>query len=572
MKYILVAFFVLFLVQNNYSQVQTIPDKKIYQSADGKIFVNKSLPLYFKISESKNPNAEHKLLISHTTPKITNPVYLAKEGLNIFYSPWAVDTTTKQLVYPKKNVVFELYADGTPPKTSVHNNIISYEKTDSLYFGKNLKIWFSATDATSGVEQTYISVNGEPYSDYLHDTLTFEHGLTYTIKYYSTDYVGNYEKEQSITFTIDTTRPLTNLVVTGSHIDNIISDNCKVSLKPQDAFSGTAKTYYYIDNQAKKVYTTPINVSNLREGRHILHYFTKDNVNNIENEKSYEFFIDRTPPMLIDEIIGDYVYVNGKAYTSGRSQIQLTAIDNRAGVKAIYYSYDCKDWTLYDKPFYLPANQDNVKIYYYAEDNVGNKTQCDINNSSSTKLFASQMDLTPPDLKHRFSSPVISLFDTVYISDKTSIILYATDDLSGLNNISYQVDNEQSVQYSTPFKYNNNGYHKITYFGFDKVNNMATDEFYVMVDTVAPEIFVNFSYNPFIVDNKEVYPKGTKVFIASTDDKIGVRSIKYQINNSSEKLYSNYLTFNTSGNYSVTVKSYDNLGNEGIKVFNFIIK
>lgn len=568
----LVFVILILLAAQGFSQNQIIPEKIMYQDASGKIFVNKSLPLYFKISESVEPGSERKLLISKTTPTTTNPVYLSKEGLNTFYSPWAVDTVTKKVVYPKQNVVFEVYADGTAPTTKINNNLTAYDKSDTLYFGANLKVWFTAIDNVSGVEKTYLSINNSAFDEYLHDSLSFEHGNYYTIKYYSTDRTGNYEDVKDVSFMVDTTRPLTNLVVLGNHYDNIVGPGAKVSLKPQDAFSGSAKTYYYIDNQPKRVYTSPINVASLSEGRHVLNYYTQDNVNNVEDVKSYEFYIDKTPPMVIDEIIGDYVFINGKAYTSGRSQIQLSAIDNKAGVKTIYYSLDGNEWNVYENPFFLPTNQNNVSVFYYAEDNVGNKTSFDRNNTSYNKHFASQMDLEPPDVNYSFSQPKIKFFDTLFISNQTKISLNAFDRLSGVKNISYQVDGGQNFDYSNSFSINDHGYHKVSAFCFDQVNNMGNSDFFVMVDTISPEIYTNFSFTPFNVNGKLVYPVGTKLFIAATDANTGVKNITYKINGSSTITYGSYITFSRKGSYNVIITAYDNLNNKSIKTITFRVE
>ncbi len=566
------AYLIFFSVFSVKSQNQIIPEKKIYQDTTGKIYINKDLPLYFKISKSKNKNAPKKLLISKTTPKYTNPVYLDDEGLNTIYSPWAVDTVTKKTVYPKRNVVFELYADSKAPKTKIHNNITAYEKSDTLFFGKDLKIWFTAKDNISGVKNTFLSINGEKYKQYLFDTLTFQHGKSYKLKYYSTDNTGNYESVKTQSFTIDTTRPLTNLVVIGNHNKNIIAGNCKVSLKPKDAFSGSGKTYYYIDNKDKKIYTHPIDVSNLREGNHILKYYTQDNVSNVENEKSFKFYIDRTPPIVMDEVIGDYVYVGGQAYTSGRSQIQITAIDNKAGVKDIFYSFDGENWNKYEKPFLLPSDQENINIFYYAVDSLGNKTNFDKNKAQNTKLFASKLDLNSPDINHNFSEPKINIFDTLFISNKTKIYIDAKDKDAGIKEISYQIGNKQDVKYEKFFTINEHGYHKITIYATDKVNNIGNSEFSVMVDTIGPQIFVNYSFKPQKQNNELIFPKGTNIYIAATDTHTGVKKITYSINGKTGKIYNNFLKFNSTGKYTVTIKAFDHLSNYRVENFSFKIR
>lgn len=569
-----VFFTIIFLLTFSilFAQEQIIPKKLMFKDSTGKIFINKSLPLYLKISQDPSQNSEHKTLISKTTPQFTNPMYLAKEGKNIIYSPWAVDTITKKTVYPKQNIIFEVYADGRPPTTTIHNNVTAYEKKDSLFFGAGLKVWFKAKDGISGVQNIYLSVNNEDYQEYLYDTLTFEHGTYNTLQYYSTDLVGNVEKIQSVSFSIDTARPLTNIVVIGNHKDNIVSGNCKVSLKPKDAFSGTAKTYYYIDNQQKKIYTTPINVGNLREGRHVLKYFTEDNVQNVENEKSFVFFVDRTPPMIIDEVIGDFTYINGKSYTSGRSQIQLTAIDNRAGLKNIYYSLDGKEWLEYDKPFDLPTNQKNIKVYYYAEDNVGNKTDFDINRMTTNKFFMSELDLNEPTISNTFQGPTQNVFDTICISAKTKIIIKAIDNQSGVSNINYEVDDKTNQEFKDNFTIKEQGVHNVTAYAFDKVNNVGSMNFIVKVDTTGPEIFHHFSTSSIKSGNKYAYPVGTKIYIGATDNSTGIDKITYKLNGNSVVNYYSFINLSSKGDFELEITAYDKLGNKTVEKFSFQIK
>ncbi len=573
MKKIFIITIISLIINELSAQKPIIPQKRIYKDSNDYIFVNKSLPLYFKISQSPLSNAEHKLLISHTTPQYTNPLYLAKEGKNIFYSPYAVDTVTKKIVTPKRYVVFEVYADSKPPKVKIHNNITAYEKTDTLYFGEGLKIWFSAKDELSGLDKIYLSVNGSNFQEYLFDTLTFSHGTFNILKYYATDMVGNYSKIDSVSFFIDTTRPITNLVIIGNHKDNIVDGNCKVSLKPQDAFSGNAKTFYYIDNQPKKIYTKPIFIGNLREGKHILHYYSQDNVQNTEEQKSYEFYIDKTPPIVLSEVIGDYIMINGKTYTSGRSQIQLSAIDNKAGVQKICYSFDKKNWQEYKNPIVLPDTLKNIQVFYYAVDNVGNMDKENISaTSGSANLFFSELDLKPPKIKYSFSGKFLNIFDTTYINNKTKIFLSAYDAQSGVQNISYQVDNQEIIDYNKSFTINTHGKHKIIVTAFDNVNNMADVEFMFKVDTIPPKIFYNFSSPQFKIVNTFVYPKGTKLYLAATDQMTGVAQIYYSLNNSPEQLYRNFLTFTKKGKYTLKIRAIDMLGNENVENLTFEIR
>ncbi|MEA3450946.1 MAG: hypothetical protein U9Q83_03475, partial [Bacteroidota bacterium] len=433
--------------------------------------------------------------------------------------------------------------------------------------------WFSYKDIISGVYKTYISINGEAYKEYQNDSLTFEHDIFYTLKYYSTDYVGNTEKLQIVNFTIDTTKPLTNLKIFGNQKGNILSANGKVTLIPYDAFSGTAKTYYIIDNTSKKVYTRPVAVGQLREGSHIIKYYTKDNVNNKESLKYYEFYIDKTPPLVMSEVIGDYILIDGKAYTSGRSQIQLSAIDNKAGVKAIYYSFDGKNWNLYTKQFSLPTNSKNVKIYFYGVDYVGNEGNKEIaQTSGSEDVFLSELDLTPPKLSHNFSGPRVNMFDTIFISPKTKIIIYASDTQSGIDEVSYNINDNESKKYTNSFQLSHQGLKKISVMAVDKVSNISTHNFSVKVDSTGPKISIDFSSNSRKINNEMVYPAGTKVSIFATDAMTNLSIIYYKLNNSGYYTYNKYLTLNKKGDYLLEIKAVDILGNFSVEKFSFKIR
>jgi len=554
------------------SQEQIIPKKCIFKNSLDRIYINKSLPLYIKISDNKLKQSNHFLLKNDQTGDYT-PIYLVREGLNIFYSPSAVDTITKKTVYPKFDVKFEVYADGTPPVTKIHNNIISYNKSDSIFFGKGLKISFSAKDNLSKVDKIYLSINKQAFEEYPHDTLSFNEQGEYFIQYYATDKVGNVEKIKKVHFFIDTTRPFTNLVLKGEHINNIVSPNCEVTLKPQDAFSGNAKTFYYIDNENKKIYSSPIKIRYLSEGKHYLHYFSEDEVNNKEDVNSFEFYLDKTPPMIMPEIIGDYIIINGKKYTSGRTKVQLNAIDNKAGVKDIFYSFDGKEWKKYEESIELQATGSNVSLFYYAVDNVGNTSKGSVTNQvGNDNLFLSEMDLTPPKISYSFQGKKYTYFDTLYISPDTKISVSSYDNQSGVNSLEYSINDMLPIKYNKSFSIDTQGYYEIMLTAFDNVNNMQAENFSFFVDATGPEIDYKFSTKSRNINGKIVLPQGAKLFLSAFDNETDVDNIRYSINKSSMQYYTNYIKFNNKGDYSIEINASDVFGNITKKEITFTIQ
>jgi hypothetical protein len=567
----------IYFFQNVSAQVQIQHEKRIFTDDKGLVYINIELPVYFKVSASRNVNSEKILLESASSPQYTNPMYFAKEGLNTVYSPSAVDTTTLIPIYPKQNVYFQIYVDGTAPVTTIHNNSTPYIKSDTLYFGLDVKIKFDTKEKISGIEKTYYSIDGSEYKEYSGDALTFDKEKEYLLKFYSVDNVGNVEKVNEVKFTIDGSKPMTNLKVTGDYIDKVISGTSTISLKPEDAFAGVSTTYYILDNNEKQVYSTPISAKLLAEGEHTLTYYTTDNVFNDEENKIYNFFVDKTAPIIIDEIQGDSFFANGKEYSSGRSKLKLTAIDNRAGVKEIYYSISGGEWILYDKPFYLPSQNGSIEIDFYAIDNVNNKNASDANNKISKLSFNSFIDLLGPELSYSYDGKSFEFNDTTYISKNTKIILKGYDTDAGMKNITYNLDNNSDMEYNEALNISGDGSHTIDFFGYDNVNNSNLKSFYFKVDEKGPEIIPQFSLNSSGKKNIDgieytIYPSHLILYLSAFDSMVGVEKIYYSLNGQTEKLYSAFFSiFQKGSSYSLKTRAIDYLGNETTKEINFYI-
>ena len=116
-KRILMLFSVVFMLFITLSAQEQKHVKKVFISPKGRIYVQKSLPVYLRIATSPDDNAKSYLLKSEVTTKYSNPMYFDTEGYNTIRSPWRVDTITKKPVYPQQDIIFEVYADGYPPRS-----------------------------------------------------------------------------------------------------------------------------------------------------------------------------------------------------------------------------------------------------------------------------------------------------------------------------------------------------------------------------------------------------------------------------------------------------------------------
>ena len=554
---------------------QKIPDctKKIYVAPDGKMYVNKSLPIYLRISNQPGDKANSVLLKSENSSKNTIPFYFDVEGYNSIRSPWCVDTTTKQSVYPKEDIKFEVYADSKSPVSAINfRDSKILKQKGKLYLNAKAEIQLSAADELSGVDKIMYSLDSSEFKEY-QETIYLESEKEYILKYYSFDKVGNIEPLKTLDIVIDKSSPRTMLEIKGDVYENILSGKTMLMLKAVDSISGLESITTKFDDGPEGNYSGPIYTALISQGEHRFVYWSTDNVKNKEQEHTYNFYVDKTPPTIIQEVVGKSFMLNGKEFSSGKTQLKLTAIDNKAGVKDIFYSINNGEFKKYSAPVTLSTIGGNLSIKSYALDRVNNRSQA---TEEEQAVKVPYIDLSGPVLSFALQGPVFKTSDTIYITSKTKILLKGYDNESGMNNIQYNVDGGELKAFNAAFSIDQEGYHKIEYIGTDNVENTTNGTITFMVDNTGPSIFERFSTLPkgTISDQGKtiiLYPGHVGLFISATDTESGYDRMIYSINGSKEKPFTGFLSGFDKTNV-VIIKTYDKLGNESKAQIEFGIK
>jgi hypothetical protein len=557
-----------------FGQEQLKHEKRIYISPEGRMFIQKSLPIYLRMANSPAENSENYLLKSEVTKKFSNPMYLDTEGYNTIRSPWIVDTATLKPVYPREDIIFEIYADSKPPVTSIDYGEVSiYKIHEKVFISTKGEITLKAADKMSGVENVYYSINGENFKVY-NSPIVIDQEKEYMLKYYAADNVGNVETVQSVNIMLDKTNPKTTMQISQDKYESIISGKSLIILTADDKGIGTKAIYYKLDDGPVKEYASPLRASLLKQGDHKLTYYSADKVNNIEAENVFDLYIDKTPPTIVQEIIGKSFFAGGREYSSGRSQLKLTTFDNKAGVKEVFYSINNSEFQKYEKPFFLSNVTGNLIVKAYALDNVNNKTESLEKGSKTTIPY---VDLSGPSISYGFYGPTFVMRDTVYINNKTTVYLKANDTESGVSKIEYVVDDHETKIFDEPFSINEEGHHIIKVTAFDNVDNTNISDFTVVLDKTGPELYSRFSTLP---DGKKdisgiilnSYPNHVVLFLSSTDNVVGFNEMYYSINDSPEKKYYGLIRdFTSEGMYTIKIRAQDKLGNESTAVIDFVI-
>ncbi|MGY5853493.1 MAG: hypothetical protein RTU92_08020 [Candidatus Thorarchaeota archaeon] len=229
----------------------------------------------------------------------------------------------------------------------------------------------------------------------------------------------------------DSTPPTTIAEVDGSHGTNdwYISD-VTVTLEATDDLSSIEDTYYSSNGITWEVYTDPLEISDA--GTIEIQYYSTDSVGNVETTNAVSINIDKAPPVTTVELSG--TGGNNNWWISDVT-VNLTAVDDVSGIAATFYSLDEIDWLLYENPFEIGSEGENI-VHYYSIDTAG--SQEEIKNVT----FAIDTSL-----------PYSNLVIDDYYEDGTSIYVLPTsifqlsfsDDISGIEHTYYRINDGEWV-------------------------------------------------------------------------------------------------------------------------------
>lgn len=163
-------------------------------------------------------------------------------------------------------------------------------------------------------------------------------------------------------------------------------------------------------------------------------------------------------------------YPNGAGWNNASVQVALSASDSGSGsgtgsgVAATYYSLDnasCSPGSLaycalYSSPFNV-TSQAKHAVYYFSKDKAGN--------FGSVQALGVNIDETAPHT-------------TASLSGTTSVLvtLVATDTLSGVASMVYQLDGGAITTYTAPFTVSSSGSHTVTFHSTDNAGNVEATE------------------------------------------------------------------------------------------------
>lgn len=565
-KLILIFICLLFPILT-FAQQNADKPGRIYVSPDGKLFVKSKTPIYLRLAISPEEKAESYILRNRSDvdpSKTPDPFYFEGHGRHSVQHPADHRIPQKN----KDNHIFHVWDDGRSPrsKVSVTKAPWVYNGNVNIY-GKPVQITIDFTDADSGVFAGYVALNSESFVKYT-TPLQLREEIDYKLQYYALDNVSNKSRLRTRYYSLDFTPPETTTHIIGPHLalasEDILSPKSRIALKARDMKAGVKQIRYRFKGKRGVYKNKALTMNGLKDGSHALVYASEDRVKNQEENHTYHFYLDSVPPVAMDQLLGDQ-YKKGKVqYVSGRTVVELSATDNKAGVRRIRYYINGQNKGIYDMPFGFPKRNGKANFTYQASDKVVNI------NKAITKYVV--VDISPPRIKPRFKGEHYFSRETHYVRLTTKIDLPTTDNLSGVRGVAYQIDETPEVFNPGPFTLSTEGEHIVKYQAIDNVNNETEEKSVrLYVDEKAPDIYHHFSVNPTNVA-LQIYPLKSLLYLAATDKQAGIRDIFYSINGSKEIKYEEPLSFKKKQSYLIKIRAIDNVGNTAVSEVDFEIQ
>jgi agmatine/peptidylarginine deiminase len=184
-----------------------------------------------------------------------------------------------------------LYLDSTAPTTIVNVGTPIYE-SDKIFITSDTEIKFEVDDTGtygpgSGVNICYYKIDDSAtFNIYnLNEAISDLSEGKQTIHYYSVDWIGNIEPQKEIIVCIDNSAPETT-IIPGDEFTLTIMDYPKGN----KTNSGIKHTFYRIDDGEWLDYAVTGKFT-VPKGKHVISFYSIDNLNNTEEIKTLEFEI-----------------------------------------------------------------------------------------------------------------------------------------------------------------------------------------------------------------------------------------------------------------------------------------
>jgi hypothetical protein len=479
--------------------------------------------------------------------------------------------------------------DSSAPQTAFAIGAPAFVAPDGTrYVTPATPVSFSAQDpalpggaAGSGVDRIEIAVDGAPFAAYS-AALTFAEGR-HTVQFRAFDRVGNSETTQTLALRSDATPPQTAFSPSAAFYSDAGRDYAPAqftyTLPATDPIvsnvaSGVVETTFGFDAAPRHPYTGAFA---LTEGIRLVSFGSRDNVTNLEGERSATVYVDATAPQTSLVVSGGRQAPGPDAnsfYASLDTRLSLPALD--PSVSGVASGLDSTNWQDNGGPFQpfsapIALGAGSHLLSFQSRDHVGNLEVL----RSTTVLI----DAVAPVTAFQIGNPAFVAADgTRFVTPTTPVTFTASDPSlvgatagSGVERIEVSVDGAPFSAYTAALTFAE-GRHTIQYRAVDRVGNAEeAGTLALRSDASAPQTSLAAQGGRQVAgpDANTFYAsQDTRFALPATDPVVldvaaGVGSTRWQDNGGAFQAYGSPIAL-AEGSHVLAYQSQDNVENQEV--------
>lgn len=183
MKYFSVVLLIIFTLSKQIdAQTPLLHEASLFVDSAGQVFTKADQPAYFFISPAES---DGELIAIPSSDKDANPMHWDGHGVHYI---------AHRDLKLNKTIRFRIMADGVAPVSKLHFSKGVIFNIDNQYFVETgATATALATDKMAGVQESFISIDGQPYIT-MKNGIAFNNEGTFSVIVYSVDNVGNAEE------------------------------------------------------------------------------------------------------------------------------------------------------------------------------------------------------------------------------------------------------------------------------------------------------------------------------------------------------------------------------------------
>lgn len=278
---------------------------------------------------------------------------------------------------------FKFYLDRIPP-VPTHEVIGDQHQGQYLYISPRTTIALAATDNKAGVKNIYYRVDGGERGIFASNFKMPDVLGTHNVKYDANDQVDNLSANKYVNVFMDNRAPESGIFYGSPQFMDrdtlFVTSKTQITLKTRDPHSGVQSVEYKTDGGSFKTYS-PFTMNG--EGYHTIAFKSKDNVNNVEQDKNSSCLVDDTAPEIFVKFSIEQIGTKkGLPVYPNYTRMYVAATDKKVGTESIKYSMDDGALVLYSSAQTLDASEQSrfrknkkYKVRVVATDKLGNTSE-----------------------------------------------------------------------------------------------------------------------------------------------------------------------------------------------------